>query len=71
MAEPLSTIATGVAISFGTAAAAAAGQKVGEYVADQAIEAWEEGWERHEEAVGNLFGSPDQELQPNTAVQRT
>jgi len=63
MPEPLSTIATGVAVSFGTAAAAAAGQKVGEYVADQAIEAWEDGWERHDDAVGNLFGSPGQEME--------
>lgn len=63
MAEPLSTIATGVAIAFGTAAATAAGEKIGGYVGEQAIEAWQDGWERHEEAVSNLVGSSDYELE--------
>ncbi|MDZ8089772.1 MAG: hypothetical protein RMY16_30090 [Nostoc sp. DedQUE12b] len=62
MAEPLSTIATGVVVAFGTAATAA-GQKVGEYGAEKAIEAWEEGWERHDEAVGAMFCSSNYELE--------
>ncbi|BAY74294.1 hypothetical protein NIES25_07050 [Nostoc linckia NIES-25] len=63
MAEPISTIATGVGVAFVTGAATAAGQKVGEYVTEKGIEAWEEGWERHDEAIGNLFGSDDQDLE--------
>ncbi|WP_066425528.1 hypothetical protein [Anabaena sp. 4-3] len=63
MAEPLTTLATGVVVTFGAAAVTAAGEKFGEYVAEQAIEAWEEGWERHDEAVSNLLGSPNDELE--------
>jgi hypothetical protein len=53
MAEPVSTSV--VATAFVAGVAQEAGKKIGGYAADKAIQEWEDGWQRHDDAVESAF----------------